>query len=125
MTDESNLEDALFGNESPVEMDDDIISSTNETDDKMFLRDVLGPEAEEAMKDQDLKSPQEKYDPKKPKEPAVYVTSAGKEIRVHKTESGKYYIKFHPGGSLPAELLGQFTHEDLARQQIRLYLAKR
>lgn len=119
MTDESNLEEALF------EDDGDIISSVNERDDKMFLKEVLGPAADAVMDDQDLKVLPEKRKLKDAPEPAVYVTSGGKEIRVHKTETGKFYIKFHPGGELPKELRGEFTQEDLARQAVRLYLAKR
>lgn len=124
MTDESNLEDGLFEDAFPEEVDE-TIHSTNEPQDEEFLRSVLGPHAAEALKDPNLKAPQEAYNPKKPVEPKAYITDGGKEIRLEQKQSGKFIIKFYPGGELPKQLQGEYTDETVARQAIRVYLGQR
>ncbi len=125
MTEKSSLEDDLFKTDQPEVVFEEDQVSTNERDDEAFLRDVLGPAAEEALKKEGQRPAQERYDPKKPKAPKAYVTSGGKEIKLEQDFYGKWTIHFSPGGELPKELQGQFTREDLAHEAIQVYLAKR
>lgn len=101
--------------------------TTTSHDEDMFLKDVLGPYAANAPKPQSERPKQEQYDSDKkhgaPK--TVYMTEGGKKIHVDKKESGKYFVKFVPGGELPRELRGEWTREDLAYKSIEVYLAKK
>lgn len=115
MTEKSNLEDDLFDSEP-----------TRSPDEESFLKDVLGPYAAEAPLPSSDRPNQEAYDERKHAAPTkVYVTEGGKEVHVDKKESGKYFVKFVPGGELPASLQGEFTREDLAHQAVKVYLANK
>lgn len=125
MTEKSNLEDDLFDSGQPDVTFSDHVDVVHQENSDAFLRDILGPAAEEAMKQQELKTPQEQYNPKKPTPPRAYVTSGGKQIKLEQDFFGKWTVHFVPGGEMPAELKGQFTREDLAHEAVQLYLAKR
>ncbi len=140
MTEKSNLDAALIQEIQDLEGTEESLNyvqvgepqppvetvTTSTHDEQAFLKDVLGPYAAEAPKSQSERPKQEKYDSDKkhaaPK--IVHMTKGGKEIHVDQRDSGKFFVKFVPGGEMPKELSGEYTREDLAHESIKVYLAK-
>jgi hypothetical protein len=64
----------------------------------------------------------------KPMHPSVtakFYTEGGKEVKAVHDEMGTlWHIEFSPGGQLPEDLKGKFTNETMAKDAIKLYLAK-
>ena len=120
------MEDEIFPSTTDINtLIDEVVDDTNEVneaEEAAFLTSVLGPEAAaEAPVSQEVR---EAYEPEHNDLGVTYTTKGGKDILVGQKETGKYFIKFVPGGELPPELKGEFTVQDLAHQAVRTYLAR-